>query len=220
MNKTIICLANSRKISGRCIAGKDPNDGHWIRPVSERDTHEISESDRQYQDGSTAQVLDIIEIPCKALAPQGYQSENVTIDADFYWKKIGNVTFDDLARLVDPGPLPWASDSSYSNLNDRVPEAQLNPQLGSLRLIHVDRLTLVVEPKAPAFNDMKRVVRAEFIYNRTNYRIAVTDPVIEREYKSRGDGRYEVHSAYLCISLGELFNGYAYKLVAGLFTRR
>lgn len=67
---------------------------------------------------------------------------------------------------------------------------------------------------------MKRVVRAEFIYNRTNYRIAVTDPVIEREYKSRGDGRYEVQSVYLCISLGELFNGYAYKLVAGLFTRR
>ena len=33
----IVCLANSRKISGRCIAGKIMDSGKWIRPVSSRE---------------------------------------------------------------------------------------------------------------------------------------------------------------------------------------
>jgi len=35
--KTLVCLANSRKPSGHCIAGKDLSEqaqGNWVRPVS------------------------------------------------------------------------------------------------------------------------------------------------------------------------------------------
>jgi len=52
--KTILCLANSRKTSGRCIAGKEWNNGNpgsWFRPVSSRATHEISEEERRFQSG-------------------------------------------------------------------------------------------------------------------------------------------------------------------------
>ncbi|MFP5272720.1 dual OB domain-containing protein [Coleofasciculus sp.] len=31
--KKIICLANSRKLDERCIAGIDLNTGKWVRPV-------------------------------------------------------------------------------------------------------------------------------------------------------------------------------------------
>ena len=41
----IVCLANSRKISGRCIAGKIISEKRWIRPISSRDSEEISEED-------------------------------------------------------------------------------------------------------------------------------------------------------------------------------
>ena len=68
MNKTFVCLANSRKLSGRCIAGKEFSNnipGDWIRPISEREHHEISEVDRRYSDGTTAQTFDIISVEFK-----------------------------------------------------------------------------------------------------------------------------------------------------------
>lgn len=96
----IVCLANSRKISGRCIAGKRTNDQAWIRPISSRPKHEISEYDRRYADGETAQLLDIIEIPCIEKMPTGHQSENVLIDDQFYWEKKGRASWDDVVPLL------------------------------------------------------------------------------------------------------------------------
>ena len=53
--KRIICLANSRKMSGRCVAGFEigaDRIGEWIRPVSDRPSEEISLADRRFKDGS------------------------------------------------------------------------------------------------------------------------------------------------------------------------
>ncbi len=44
--KQVVCLANSRKLNGRCIAGKELVQGKatdWIRPVSTREHEEVSE---------------------------------------------------------------------------------------------------------------------------------------------------------------------------------
>ena len=40
----IICLANSIRPGGRCIAGKDPNTGEWIRPVKDGTNRAIPEN--------------------------------------------------------------------------------------------------------------------------------------------------------------------------------
>ncbi len=46
----MVCLANSRKLMGRCIAGKQRQAGkaagRWIRPVSQRENQEVSEYER------------------------------------------------------------------------------------------------------------------------------------------------------------------------------
>ncbi|MCZ0933272.1 MAG: hypothetical protein OXJ52_08995 [Oligoflexia bacterium] len=49
--KKIICLANSRKMFGRCIAGKEKINGQygqWIGPVSDREKEEISEKEKSF----------------------------------------------------------------------------------------------------------------------------------------------------------------------------
>jgi hypothetical protein len=48
----------------------------------------------------------------------------------------------------------------------------------------------------------------------------VTDPVVERQYLAGKDDEYKVGHAILCISLGEPYGGYAYKLIAGVFVKR
>ena len=72
----IICLANSRKRSGRCIAGKIIDSNKWIRPVSSRESEEISEEERRYKDGQMPKLLDIISIPVKFRKPTLHQKEN------------------------------------------------------------------------------------------------------------------------------------------------
>ena len=87
--KRIVCLANSRKMSGRCIAGKeilsDGRIGAWIRPVSDRENEEVSEYERQYIDGSDPSVLDAMEIPLIAPRPKDYQRENWLLNPATYW---------------------------------------------------------------------------------------------------------------------------------------
>jgi hypothetical protein len=96
--KTIVCFANSRKTAGRCLAGKEWNNstaGAWVRPVSARSSHEISEEERRYDNGRTAQILDIISIPCERHEPVSHQQENHLIDPEYYWTKKGRLSWND-----------------------------------------------------------------------------------------------------------------------------
>lgn len=224
--ETIVCLANSRKISGRCVAGKHMGNGSWFRPISDRPGHELSELDLRYSDGSSAQLLDIIEIPCMVERPQGHQSENVLIDNRFYWEKKGRASWDNIIDLLDPAENLWANGfSAYYNQNNRVPEERIDPVGGSLRLIEVNELILNAGPKAPNYGDMKPIVRASFEYRGEHYKLDVTDPKFERACLEKGPGEYRLNSVIICISLSEPHtnkNGdtFAYKLVASIITKK
>jgi hypothetical protein len=85
--KTILCLANSRRPYGRCVAGKDVEDGVWIRPINGQNAHAISEADLQLDDGTAADVLDVLTVPMVGPSPLGHQTENHLIAPDYYWVK-------------------------------------------------------------------------------------------------------------------------------------
>src|SRR5262249_9104937 len=89
--KRLLCLANSRKLNGRCVAGIELSDNDqrigWIRPVSAREHEEVSEYERQYEDGSDPMVLDVMNIPLLEARPKGYQQENWLLDPEHYWQK-------------------------------------------------------------------------------------------------------------------------------------
>ncbi|HPO17440.1 MAG TPA: hypothetical protein PLI09_28665, partial [Candidatus Hydrogenedentes bacterium] len=102
----------------------------------------------------------------------------------------------------------------YSGLNNRIGNGAEDGN--SLYLISVERLRLLVGRKAPNFPDSKRAVLGEFQYQSITYRMDITDPVIERSYLSREDGPYEIQNPVLCVSLGEFYQGYFYKLIAAI----
>jgi hypothetical protein len=62
-------------------------------------------------------------------------------------------------------------------------------------------------------------VRSKFTFGDTEYRLPITDPVIENRFFHEEMGEYLIdrRDLYLTISIGEPYNGFCYKLVAGIF---
>jgi hypothetical protein len=222
--KTVVCLADSRKHSGRCIAGKEVlagGYGGWIRPVSARQSAEISEEERRYENGALPRVLDIIEIPLIGATPQLYQSENYVIDAEYYWVKKGEVSWAHIKQLVDqPAPLWTNNDSTYYGLNDRVKVDIASKLKNSLMLIKPEELTLKVVTEGGEFGNPRRRVRADFRHVGTSYSLIVTDPAAERALLAKPNAEYRMKNTHLCISLGEAHtDGSCYKLVATVISK-
>ncbi|MBI4763059.1 MAG: hypothetical protein HY787_00435 [Deltaproteobacteria bacterium] len=221
--KQIVCLANSRKLNGRCIAGKEMKLGEpsgWIRPVSARENEEVSEYERQYKDGSDPRVLDILNIPLLEPRPKGYQRENWLFDPKSYWEKIGRSTWNNLQRFTDPiGPIWVNGIHTYNGLNDMIPLESAESIDNSLRFIWVDRLTLSVFRPGEVFGNLKRRVQGRFRHEKAEYWLWVTDPRYERAYLAKPDGEYEIGECFITVSLGEPYNNACYKLIAAIIER-
>lgn len=220
VTKTIVCLANSRKLSGRCLAGREVSGGSfgsWIRPVSARSTEEVSEQERAYQNGSDPRVLDVVDVPLIEPKPKTFQSENWLLDPDRYWVKRGRLAYDQLLSAVDAPPTLWVNGfKTYNGMNDRVPESEADKLATSLYLLRLDSIVFDVFAPGAALGNPKRRVRAAFTHEGHQYALWVTDPTIEREYLAKDDGRYREGSCLITVSLGERDKGFCYKLVAAV----
>ena len=221
--KRIACLANSRKLNGRCIAGLEV-DGlrplGWVRPVSVREHQEVSERERQYSDGSDPRVLDVIDVPLLRSAPETFQQENWLLDPGRYWAKAGTVSWAQIEGFLDPVEPLWVDGhSTYHGTNDKIPDEIAAGLTSSLRLVRVPRLRLRVFSPGEAFGDPKRRVQARFDHAGSTYALWVTDPIYERRFLAQDNGVYDLGECFLTISLGEPFNGATYKLIATILER-
>lgn len=222
VTKRIVCLANSRKLQGRCVAGKELIDGRpgaWIRPVSSRPKEEVSQRERCYADGRDPEVLDIINVPLLQPCPKDYQQENWLLDPTQRWVRVERFPVARLAKLADlPAPLWIDGYSSSRGQNDRVPLEDANTQTNSLMLVHATDF----EFTSYHWDNSLRI-RGCFTLGRVRYSLRVTDPAIEdlaRQDIRRLTGR---KACYLTISLGEPLRDnndpnkvYAYKLIAAV----
>ena len=214
--KRVFCLANSRKVGGACVAGKEllkskeerPSIGNWIRPVSGRETEELSWEERRYADRTDPQVLDVIDIPLSSPQPNNHQKENWLI-AQERWSKVGKYNSKVLNNFLDPvSPLWLNGHRSFNGINDRVPSGSVSNLSDSLRLIRVDALILTTHAQGST--------QGEFVHYGTTYKLRVTDPNYHRrQLQQKND--LEKLDCFLTISLGEVFrDGYCYKLIAAI----
>lgn len=215
-SKRIVCLASSRKLSGRCIVGREISGSAvdpWVRPVSSRVNEEISLEERKFEDGSQPTLLDVLEIPMIEPRPHSCQVENHLIDDKYYWSKIDEFPRSSLRGLSENPSTLWINGhDSYNGINDRIPESEADSLASSLVLIEPEQLVICVE------RGLKKLqVRATFRFRGKRYKLTVTDPDIERSYLKQGEGDYGYEQpAVACVSIGELFEGYRYKLVASI----
>ena len=222
--KKILCLADSRKMSGHCVAGREiagNKIGDWIRPISKREHEEISVDELRYKDGHLAKLLDIITIPMLRAKPRTFQTENHLIADEYYWTKSARATWKQIEAAVQDvkGPL-WANgSSSFGMTNNRVPDARAETFDHSLLLVRPNNLRIVVGPQGGMYAPDKRRVGAEFQLDGLPYKLALTDNEREHAYLRGNNGTFPIANAFLCISLGESYKGHAYKLAAALITQ-
>jgi hypothetical protein len=224
--KSFICLAKSIKTRGYCFAGKEyigaSGPGNWIRPISQRETEEIKETECECKNSTILRPLDIISFQYKRYKPNLFQCENILIDDGYYWNKIGTYPVDELETLCDKPDTLWAlGHSTYYGSNDKVPSEIMEISSGSLYLIKAENVRIVVNREGRNFGDPSKKVRASFFYNRTNYALKVTDPDIKGKYLALDEGTYPLSSGskaiYICVSLALPYtDGFCYKLAASI----
>ncbi|MCO5996281.1 hypothetical protein NE234_23220 [Actinoallomurus sp. WRP9H-5] len=190
----------------------------WIRPVGSGQHGEVSQDERQYEDGSEPRVLDVVSVPLLRPQPHSFQRENWLLDPDSRWEKVGRVGWGELLELEQFPRTLWTNGyDTYHGSNDRVPVEQADTAADSLNLIRVDRVTLLVADEG--YEYPKRVVRAQFRYEGHDYALRVTDPQYEQVYLTRPFGVYGLGESFMTVSLGETYYDFAYKLVAAIIER-
>jgi hypothetical protein len=217
--KRIICLASSRKWQERCIAGIElwGEGSRWVRPVSKRPQGEVSFSERCYADNTEPRLLDIMDVPLLEHRPKAYQRENWLLDPSTRWSRIGRLKPLHLESYAEPLGMLWQNDfHSASGLNDRLPVDICQNLESSLKLIHVKAMEIRVYRPGEFYDSPPKRLQAWFRFGAAEYILRLTDPEVEAAFLGRQEGIYRLGPCYLTISLGEPFNGFCYKLIAGV----
>ena len=218
--KDIVCLANSWKTGGSCVAGRQVLDGApgpWIRPVSARETQEISASEQRLDIGRKPRVLDLIRVPLEGPAPSTHQQENWQIVAGAGWEHLGTFPAAELDPFAEQTGRLWLDgDSSTNGMNDRMSDLFASTFDSSLRLVLVGDLRLRVDLTPTPSGERKRF-QARFTHAGVEHHMRLTDPsyrTLLDEYEV--DDEHHIGEAFVTVSLTEPRYGYCYMLVAAV----
>jgi hypothetical protein len=164
----IICLANSYKHGGRCIAGINPESGVWVRPIPDTKDRAITEP-MMLIDGKEPQVLDVIEIPIEAYGPdEGCQPENRLLKPG-KWKKVGRITAQYLLKYCQDDTVILHTHQDY--VPPEFFTTHPKTEWRSLQLVHTSNVRFVLNPW--------QKWRARFHDGtRTQLALKITDPVV------------------------------------------
>jgi hypothetical protein len=219
LRKTIVCLANSYKHGGRCIAGIDLDSGQWIRLHGNSADGALCACEYMLDDGSEPRLLDVIEVELHYALPTESHPEDWQI-APKRWRLVERpANAARLQKLTAGGK----TTTIFGDHCDRIADWELkrNPLKSSLMLVCPSEIYWWVREERG-----KRKDRALFKRNDITYDFSVTDPHLRNQLDLLPTGIYP-HSSFadgstetwLTISLSEAFFGWHYKLVAGVIVR-
>ena len=216
MKRYFICLANSKKYRGRCLAGIEYIPGQhgeksqlarlengeprWIRPVSLDPYGSVPNLEV-----ANIELLDLIAFDVLKECPEGYQSENV-----HYKKKsfeiigkapktkalLDNLVISESAEIL-------GNDSKMLSLEE------IKNLQNSIVLVKIKATDLY-------FFEKRISLRAVFTFGGVEYEMPVTDIDFHLKWLKNKDLCKKSSFVYLCISISKEFQGNHSKLVAGI----
>lgn len=179
MDKEVVILTMSSKNKKYCVAGIDISSGKWVRLISnDASSHgALSRNEVRYNNGMQCKPLDIAKISFIEERPLDYQPENTLIDTQKRWRKIDEITVDDLLKIHPPERHSYLLGNQYAYIT----EARIGFVGHSLIMVKVYNLAIY---RAYGFK-----IKAMFTYNGCEYKdISVTDPdyfeIDKLEYKT------------------------------------
>lgn len=209
MEKTIVILANSVKHKNHCVAGKCVETKEWIRPVADKNGKELSHEQAKYKNkyGTySVKPLQKIKMSLQSKVSLINQPENYLIDTKI-WEQSFSIDRKDLDIYLDKPANLWGTENRIDF--DKIEKKEIIIQQ-SLYLIKIEELKLqkIQDP----FDSDKYKRKGKFNYNKIEYELPVTDPNFDNLIGDKNE--IILKDKYLCISLGEKFYGFCYKLVA------
>ena len=217
----VVCLANSYKHDNRCVAGVSLITNKWVRLVGKQAPRCLTRSESRYCDGKEVSLLDVFEVEIEADCGSKYHPEDMRI-AGTPWRRIRRFDeasdVDVLRGLVNHGPtvLEGCCDrievKKFATIAARV----------SLSLLEPEDLWWWIREESD-----KRRCRANFRLGhegRIRYDLPVTDPSWLDQLNLLPTGIHP-HSTLcanrhtetcLTASLSEPYEGFHYKLIAGV----
>lgn len=215
----IICLANSRKNGGHCVAGLRTDGTGWLRPVGIKPDGVLWPRDYTLKGGMDARPLDVIRVGLAKPRPALHQPENWVIDGTT-WSLLPRPPahrFESiLHQAIVTGP------ELLGGWDDHVPFAQFesHPGAASLALVAPEDIYLYRRVTSKG----RPQVRGRFPMGTgadlRQYDLPVTDPLWEADIQATGPRtlRRSEGEFLVTISLGEPYEGSCYKLIAAIMT--
>ena len=207
----MLCLANSWKPGGRCVAGLS-SDGTWIRPVSTPESGALANAQLMLAElGRSVEPLDVVAVPLERPVPLASQPENWLIP-DAPWRHLRSVEVADVWDLLEQSEYCESVlfGTHYDAVNSlEIPEDGIKDSLALVKVQH------------PTFYSRERwgrrpQVRARFEYAQVEYDLSVP---FAHDLGSDEPGCRSASNWWFTVSLGEEYpNGnylWHYKLIAG-----
>jgi hypothetical protein len=213
----LICLANSYKHGGRCVAGLRTDGPGWVRPVSARPDGSLNTNDYVLSDLTEVGLLDQFCVGVASARPESHHPENWVIDGS-RWRLLARPMDEQLASVLKAAIV--AGPELLRGHSDRVSHAhiQRQPLTASLALVMPEAVELYRHTGSSG----KPSVRGRFSIGANgravDYDLSATDPAWITQVMNRGPQLLEQTDArfVMTISISEPFNHDCYKLIAAV----